>query len=1007
MRVFSKTFTTGSQLSMQLSGYFYGGIVWHFCLSGDERYTAIQGNMSLDTLFISDDPPKNAGNLSVFVESGSGTGKTFANYKSLWHHGWYEMEEGVVDVIQFRGRTTGDPLCVWKRKLALCSPYELLTKYDLWAWENYWSITGCTCAGPCSRRGGSNWRNYGPPVNNQWFCLEAGSTPETQCQFNQACIHSHGWYGNEEWKIMGLMDHHMVEGYGLKHYHVIPMKGKYRCSVPPPHKIPGYNIDLCKQKLETKYHRAGKLEKQTWIRSPWLFQAECTVACKQGYGTYGVGDSSPTATCSADGEAFVFSGCEDDLTACNGVNETLWFYNTSALYPYWNGFTWIFDGRTKFSCHDFNPQQFGKVYITCHNRRVERNSVVWREISIKIDIDDCSFWSATTYDGDPSPGVRLAMISLKGTDSMDDHNVTGFRTYWEEPGKAFGKEQYDTNLFAFDAQPRSYAAAVDYCASLGRTIASIHSSEETSLAQSLMTTSAWLGASTTDGVSYTWEDGSPFDYLHNTIAKPDLNGDAASNKVYTWETIDNTKSCETNDDNIPFVYSDTGYTRQFCMAQCETTPGCAAIDFKSDSKGGGTCNLYNIACSTPTASGGESYRLKEFGSFDVSKLAWVANYKVSSTSFRARGLHASNLKDHENRWESQDRRRRDRRRTQTVEYDMPENLDFDLGMSMRVDGFRWKNAYTAFKNFTVFCRTSTIQDWVAVHHGYNWPEWYDGYWKDWKAAQFPQVTCRYVRLSLVTARDWHNKMSLRGVEWHAGIQGSHLAMKVGDTTWYDSQNVQPKMGVLCRLKSNNDFFKGPIGFAHVFGHFDVLSPLTNTNPQKVIHNLPWQSTYTNTRLRASVWGGNCISDAIVEFTVDLQTMEYLRDGKQANGWRQIHDVKVIHGRVPNVPQYMWTGQGTIYGWVLIQDTSDPLTTFASSYSVSSTYDYCNGAPIGPNGGEMVRLSYRRINTNTRQCKEQDVRLAGARNWKGMLRGIPEVFYDGQFHGLCPEYEAAS
>lgn len=69
--------------------------------------------------------------------------------------------------------------------------------------------------------------------------------------------------------------------------------------------------------------------------------------------------------------------------------------------------------------------------------------------------------------------------------------------------------------FFFDPTPRVYDQSVAYCHSQGGVIASIHSAEEQADVERITEGVAYLGATSDGQGKWSWEDGTPFDYVHS------------------------------------------------------------------------------------------------------------------------------------------------------------------------------------------------------------------------------------------------------------------------------------------------------------------------------------------------------------------------------------------------------------------------------------------------------------------------------------------------------------
>ena len=73
--------------------------------------------------------------------------------------------------------------------------------------------------------------------------------------------------------------------------------------------------------------------------------------------------------------------------------------------------------------------------------------------------------------------------------------------------------------FTASSSTRDYAASVKYCASIGMTIASIHSQAENNAIKSMLRTTSYVGATEignggTSAKHWKWDDGTPWDYIN-------------------------------------------------------------------------------------------------------------------------------------------------------------------------------------------------------------------------------------------------------------------------------------------------------------------------------------------------------------------------------------------------------------------------------------------------------------------------------------------------------------
>eukprot|EP00927_Polykrikos_kofoidii_P061783 TRINITY_DN56611_c0_g1_i1.p1 TRINITY_DN56611_c0_g1~~TRINITY_DN56611_c0_g1_i1.p1 ORF type:complete len:411 (+),score=55.63 TRINITY_DN56611_c0_g1_i1:80-1312(+) len=163
-----------------------------------------------------------------------------------------------------------------------------------------------------------------------------------------------------------------------------------------------------------------------------------------------------------------------------------------------------------------------------------------------------------------------------------------------------------------------------------------------------------------------------------------------------------------------------------------------------------------------------------------------------------------------------------------------------------------------------------------------------------------------------------------------------------------------------------EFFRGSIGSRHVFGHFET-SEKTETphHPSGgFLQRLPKEARCDNIVLRATVWRTSSSQRrSTIEFRLDGYGLQYFRDGKQANDWIPLQDVRQVRGDIQKVPTMLWTGKGQNRGWILSDGPfGERKAKFASSYNTSTAFDYCNGNEL--HGDEMVVLCYKLESQNS-------------------------------------------
>ncbi|MEZ4309307.1 MAG: fibrinogen-like YCDxxxxGGGW domain-containing protein [Polyangiaceae bacterium] len=148
--------------------------------------------------------------------------------------------------------------------------------------------------------------------------------------------------------------------------------------------------------------------------------------------------------------------------------------------------------------------------------------------------------------------------------------------------------------------------------------------------------------------------------------------------------------------------------------------------------------------------------------------------------------------------------------------------------------------------------------------------------------------------------------------------------------------------VLCDMSTDGGgwtaMFAGKNGSPNVFDRFDAAyhQGAFKAPASKYLQYKPGFSSVTGAELLVRCGG------AAVKLPFTPQAEAFFARGQQQS-WISVPGGAVVEGTVANIPNWIWTGSSTNYGFIVAKDQNSSLT-FASSYSPNTSWDRCNSAP---------------------------------------------------------------
>ncbi|MEZ4299830.1 MAG: fibrinogen-like YCDxxxxGGGW domain-containing protein, partial [Polyangiaceae bacterium] len=168
----------------------------------------------------------------------------------------------------------------------------------------------------------------------------------------------------------------------------------------------------------------------------------------------------------------------------------------------------------------------------------------------------------------------------------------------------------------------------------------------------------------------------------------------------------------------------------------------------------------------------------------------------------------------------------------------------------------------------------------------------------------------------------------------------------------DAQGPSAPRAVLCDMTQDGGgwtaIFAGKNGAANAFDRFDAnfYTGTYRSPTDKALHYKPAFADPSAAELMVSCGA------ASVKFPFNADAEAYFTRGLQA-GWKALPGGSVVSGTVPNLPNNLYTGSGTSYGFIFALGTSTS-TGFASTHSATS-WDRCNSVA---DASSPVRVYYR-------------------------------------------------
>ena len=144
------------------------------------------------------------------------------------------------------------------------------------------------------------------------------------------------------------------------------------------------------------------------------------------------------------------------------------------------------------------------------------------------------------------------------------------------------------------------------------------------------------------------------------------------------------------------------------------------------------------------------------------------------------------------------------------------------------------------------------------------------------------------------------------------------------------------------------FFAGTNGQANTFDHFDsaVYAGICTDPASECLRHIPTGVAITDLEVLLTA------DTRAVKFPITSRTYNYFVNGTQDN-WLPLVATDVGTTATTYVPDAIWSGESTNYGWIAARDYAQA-TTFASSFGTAG-WDYVDGTP---NATARIRMLYR-------------------------------------------------
>ncbi|MBK8257047.1 MAG: DNRLRE domain-containing protein [Polyangiaceae bacterium] len=168
----------------------------------------------------------------------------------------------------------------------------------------------------------------------------------------------------------------------------------------------------------------------------------------------------------------------------------------------------------------------------------------------------------------------------------------------------------------------------------------------------------------------------------------------------------------------------------------------------------------------------------------------------------------------------------------------------------------------------------------------------------------------------------------------------------------DGAGPAPARGVLCEMALDGGgwtaMFVGKNGQANVFDRFDggYHTGAYTSASDKYLQRKPSFSNTAGSELLVSCGA------AAVKLPATTAAEAFFARGQQQS-WISLPGGTVLSGTVANIPNWLWTGSGTNYGFIFAKDQNSSWT-FGASYSPNTSWDGCNSAA----GVQNLRVYYR-------------------------------------------------